>query len=216
VSYHEFVRAMYHAHQSSDAIPAWLICDHAFIRRYGLGLIRPRTPSLRKYVASFYLREASTIAGLAAAIGIPAETLQSTVARFNGFARAGADPDFGKGGNLYDRSNGDANVHPNPCLGPIAKPPFYALPVLPTPLGTSLGLRADTHARVCNASGEPIPGLYVCGNDMQSVFGGEYPGAGAQLGQAMTFGWIAGRVAAGAGPEIRNRSARPKSTSDLE
>ena len=87
VSYHEFVRAMYHAHQASDAIPAWLICDRAFIRRYGLGLIRPRTPSLRKYVASGYLREASTIAGLAQAIGMPAETLQSTVARFNGFAR---------------------------------------------------------------------------------------------------------------------------------
>ena len=198
LSYHEFVRAMYRVHRESACIPTWLICDRDFIRRYGLGLIRPRTPSLRKYVASGYLRTAPTIADLAKKLGIQAENLQSTVTRFNGFARTGIDEDFGKGGNPYDRSNGDANVRPNPCLGPILKPPFYALPVLPTPLGTSRGLRADTKARVCKASGEPIPGLYVCGNDMQSAFGGEYPGAGAQLGQAMTFAWIAARHAAAA------------------
>ncbi len=198
VSYHEFVRAMYRAHGESPAIPAWLICDREFIRRYGLGLIRPRAPSLHKYLASGYLRAASTIADLARKLGMPAEALQSTVARVNGFALTGVDEDFDKGGNLYDRSNGDANVRPNPCLGPIRKPQFYALPVLPTPLGTSLGLQADTRARVCKASGEPIPGLYVCGNDMQSAFGGEYPGAGSQLGQAMTFAWIAAQHAAGA------------------
>jgi 3-oxosteroid 1-dehydrogenase len=203
VSYHEFVRAMYRAHRDTPSIPAWLICDRDFIRRYGLGLIRPRTPSLRKYFASGYLREAPTTAALAVAAGLPAEALQATVDRFNGFAREGIDADFGKGGTIYDRSNGDPNVRPNPCVGPIARPPFYALPVVPTPLGTSLGLCADTQARACDASGRPIPGLYVCGNDMQSVFGGEYPGAGAQLGQAMTFGWIAARHAAGASQDAR-------------
>src|SRR3546814_2395931 len=60
---------------------------------------------------------------------------------------AGCDGDFGKGGNLYDRGNGDPSVTPNPCLGPIAKPPFYAVAMLPTPLGTSRGLSADVHAR---------------------------------------------------------------------
>jgi 3-oxosteroid 1-dehydrogenase len=209
VSYHEFVRAMYRAHQETPAIPAWLICDRAFIRRYGLGLIRPRTPSLRKYVANGYLREAPTLTALAAVAGLPADALQASVERFNAFALTGIDADFGKGGNLYDRSNGDPDVRPNPCIGPIAKPPFYALPVLPTPLGTSLGLRTDTQARACNSAGQPIPGLYVCGNDMQSVFGGEYPGAGAQLGQAMTFGWIAARTAASAGAEAGRRSVEP-------
>lgn len=196
VSYHEFVRAMYRAHRETPAIPAWLICDRDFISRYGLGLVRPRTPSLRKYLASGYLRAAPTLAALAASAGLPAEALQATVERHNGFARTGTDTDFGKGGNIYDRNNGDADVRPNPCLGPIAKPPFYAVAVLPTPLGTSLGLRADVRARACGANGAPIPGLYVCGNDMQSVFGGEYPGAGAQLSQAMTFAWIAARDAA--------------------
>ena len=196
VSYHEFVRAMYQTHGEAPAIPAWLVCDRDFIRRYGLGLIRPRTPSLRRFVASGYLREASTIAALAAVTGLPAEALQTTVERFNGFARTGIDADFGKGTSAYDRNNGDPEMRPNPCICPIARAPFYAVALQPTPLGTSLGLTADRHARACDAGGQPVPGLYVCGNDMQSVFGGEYPGAGAQLGQAMTFGWIAARHAA--------------------
>ncbi len=196
VSYHEFVRAMYRAHAETPAIPAWLICDRDFIQRYGLGLVRPRTPWLGGYVRRGYLKQGSSLAGLAEQIGVPAANLEATVERFNGFARDGVDADFGKGGNLYDRSNGDAAVEPNPCLGPIARAPFYAVAVLPTPLGTSRGLSADVHARVLKADGTAIPGLYVCGNDMQSAFGGEYPGAGGQLGQAMTFGWIAARHAA--------------------
>jgi 3-oxosteroid 1-dehydrogenase len=193
VSYHEFVRAMYRANREASAIPAWLICDERFLRRYGLGLIRPRALSIRKYVASGYLHEASTIAGLAHALQLPPENLSATVERFNAFVSRGTDDDFGKGSTIYDRSNGDPAVRPNPCLGPLNKPPYYAVAVWPTPLGTSRGLRADIHARVLDENGDPIPGLYVCGNDMESVFGGEYPGAGAQLGQAMTFGWIAAR-----------------------
>lgn len=195
-SYHEFVRAMYRASAATAAIPAWLICDRKFIHRYGLGLIRPRTPSLRRHVRSGYLREAQSLAGLAGAIGVPAHALHDTVERYNGFAATGVDLDFHKGENIYDRSNGDPAVVPNPCIGPIARPPFYALAAYPTPLGTSRGLSADVDARVLNGEGVPIAGLYVCGNDMQSAFGGEYPGAGAQLGQAMTFGWVAARHAA--------------------
>ena len=196
VSYHEFVRGMYRAHEKAPAIPAYLICDRAFIRRYGLGIIRPRTPSLAKFVKSGYLQTGKTFAELALRIGVPPEPLQATVARYNALAEIGRDGDFNKGENPYERGNGDANVKPNPCLGPLRKPPFYALPVYPTPLGTSLGLLADVDGRVCTAERHPIEGLYVCGNDMQSAFGGEYPGAGGQLGQAMTFGWIAARHAA--------------------
>ncbi len=117
--------------------------------------------------------------------------------RFNGFARQGRDDDFHRGETIYDWGNGDADHRPNPCLGPIENGPFYAVKLYPTPLGTSRGLRADIHARVLDQQSRPIEGLYVCGNDMQSPFGGEYPGAGAQLGPAMTFGWIAGQHAAG-------------------
>jgi 3-oxosteroid 1-dehydrogenase len=196
VSYHEFVRGMYRANQETTAIPAWMICGRDFIRKYGLGIIRPRTPSVRKYVESGYLTEAATIPTLAEKIGVPADRLVETVERFNGFAAAGKDEDFHRGETIYDRGNGDAGHGPNPSLGPLDKGPFYAVALYPTPLGTSRGLRADVEARVLTADGTPIPGLYVCGNDMQSAFGGEYPGAGGQLGQAMTFGWIAARHAA--------------------
>jgi succinate dehydrogenase/fumarate reductase flavoprotein subunit len=203
VSYHEFVRAMYAAGAAASRIPAWLICDRRFIRRYGLGLIRPRTPSVRRYVASGYLHQAATLESLASEVGLPAAALRDTVERHNQSAATGIDTDFGRGANIYDRSNGDPAVGPNPCLGPIGKAPFYALSVLPTPLATSRGLSASVNAEVLDAEGEVIPGLYVCGNDMQSAFGGEYPGAGAQLGQAMTFGWLAARHAAGIREECR-------------
>lgn len=196
VSYHEFVRAMYARGGNGAAVPAWLVVDRGFIRKYGLGLIRPRTPRLNKYVANGYLKQGATIADLAREIGVPADALEATVSRYNGYAKKGRDPEFFKGETIYDRSNGDGEVRPNPCIGPITKAPYYAVAVWPTPLGTSRGLIANENAQVLDADGTPIPGLYVCGNDMQSAFGGEYPGAGAQLGQAMTFGWIAARHAA--------------------
>ena len=179
-SYHEFTRAMYR----TGNVPAWLVCDRSFIWKYGLGMIRPMTPSLRRYLESGYLVEVRTS-------GIDAETLSETVRRHNEFARTGVDLDFGKGGNALDRANGDPSHKPNPCVGQIEGTPLYALRVEPTPLGTSLGLRTNEHAQVCNAVGEAIPGLYAVGNDMQSVMGGEYPGPGTQLGPGMTFGYLA-------------------------
>lgn len=193
-SYHEFVRAMYRA---ADAVPCWMICNRSFIRRYGLGLIRPRTPSLGKYVRHGYLICAATLAKLADQLEVSPDVLGQTVKQFNMFADQGHDQDFGRGETIYDQSNGDPQHGPNPCLGSIGNGPFYAVQLHPTPLGTSRGLVADTLGRVLNHDQQPIPGLYVCGNDMQSVFGDEYPGAGAQLGQAMTFGWLAARHAAG-------------------
>jgi hypothetical protein len=186
-SYHEFTRAMLR----TGNVSAWLVCDSRFLWRYGLGMIRPMTLRLGPHLASGYLRAADTVEALAGAIGVDPGGLAETVRRQNEFARTGVDADFGKGGNPYDRANGDPAHRPNPCLGPVARPPFHALRVEPTPLGTSLGLRTDSHARVCDAAGNPLPGLYAVGNDMHSVMGGEYPGAGAQLGVGMTFGYLA-------------------------
>jgi succinate dehydrogenase/fumarate reductase flavoprotein subunit len=128
---------------------------------------------------------------LAGAIGVDTAGLADTVRRHGEFARNGADPEFGKGGNAYDLGNGDPLHRPNPCLGPIERAPFYAVRVEPTPLGTSLGLLTNEHAQVCDAAGKSIPGLYAVGSDMHSIMGGEYPGAGAQLGTGMTFGYLA-------------------------
>jgi succinate dehydrogenase/fumarate reductase flavoprotein subunit len=205
-SYHEFTRAMYR----TSNVPAWLICDRRFVWKYGLGLIRPLTPRLAPYVASGYLQAADSVDALARAIGVAPEGLTDTVRRHNDFARTGIDADFVKGGNAYDRANGDPAHKPNPCLGPIERAPFYAVRVEPTPLGTSLGLRTDANAQVCDAAGAPIAGLYAVGNDMQSVMGGEYPGAGAQLGPGMTFGYLAALHA------VRSRAARPSAPATRE
>jgi len=205
VPYHEFVRAMYRSHRSVPSIPAMLVCDRRFIWKYGLGMIRPRTPLLKPFIDRGYLRVADSVEGLARTIGVDATGLVETVRAQNEYARTGVDTEFGKGSNAYDRGNGDPEHSPNPCLGPIEKPPYCAVAVLPTPLGTSLGLRTNVHGQVLDGSGQPIAGLYACGNDMQSVLGGEYPGAGAQLGLGMTFGYVAAKHAAGA--ESQTKSA---------
>ena len=200
-SYHEFVRGMYAAHPETASIPALLVCDRRFLWKYGLGMIWPHAISLRRHIRNGYLLTGRSLAELAHQAGIDPEGLAETVACVNGYARQGHDPDFHKGDSLYDRNNGDSTHQPNPCLGPITTPPFYGVRVYPTPLATSLGLRTDAHANVLNQNGQPIPGLYACGADMHSVFGGEYPGAGTQLGPAMTFGYLAALHAAGATSE---------------
>ncbi len=197
VSYHEFVRAMYRSHRTVRTIPAMLVCDRRFIWKYGLGMIRPRALRIERYVDRGYLKMAPTIEALAKTIGVDAAGLVGTVERHNAYAWTGIDSEFGKGGNPYDVGNGDPEHGPNPCIGAIETPPFCALAVEPTPLGTSLGLSTNACAEVCDSTGNPIPGLFACGNDMHSPFGGEYPGAGAQLGVAMTFGYIAAKQATG-------------------
>ncbi|MGB3287840.1 MAG: FAD-dependent oxidoreductase [Burkholderiaceae bacterium] len=191
VSYHEFTRAMYRANQDAQTIPAILICDRKFLWKYGLGMIRPQALSIRSYIDSGYLITTPTLSELAIKLKLDPATLAQTVQRHNAFARSGTDEDFNKGGTLYERANGDMRHQPNPCLAEIDKPPFFAVKVYPTPLGTGIGLSINAQAQALDGNGLPIPGLYACGNDADSIFGGEYPGAGAQIGPAMTFGYIA-------------------------
>ncbi|MCX7144603.1 MAG: FAD-binding protein, partial [Proteobacteria bacterium] len=137
VSYHQFVRAMYRAHQDSPCIPAMLVCDRRFIRKYGLGMIRPMTPSLKPYIESGYLRVGSSLEALAQQIGVDAAGLAETVMKHNEYAKTGIDAEFGKGSNAYDLNNGDPDNKPNPCVGTIGQAPYCAVAVYPTPLGTS-------------------------------------------------------------------------------
>jgi 3-oxosteroid 1-dehydrogenase len=113
----------------------------------------------------------------------------------NEYARTGKDLDFQRGETASEQYYGDANVAPNPCLGPIAKAPFYAIEAYPGELGTKGGLETDADARVLRENGDAIPGLYAIGNCSASVMGHTYPGAGATLGPATTFGYIAARHA---------------------
>ena len=191
-SYHEFVRGMHRAHAEAPAIPAVLVCDSDFVERWGLGLALPGGRPRRHLEKAGYLVKAATLNELARRTGVDPAGLADTVERFNTYAERGVDPEFGKGGNSYNVHLGDPGHRPNPCLGPVRKPPFYAVKVFPGDIGTALGIRADGHARALDGNGRAIPGLYVAGNDMHSVMGGEYPAPGITLGPALTFGWLAG------------------------
>lgn len=205
-SYHGFVEAMH----AASAVPAFLICDSVFLRKYGLGLVHPGLKSPASFVQAGYLFEGATLAELAAKIGVPAQALSAEVDGMNAAARSGDDPAFGKGSSEYNRYLGDPLHKPNPCLGPIATGPFYAVRVWPGDIGTATGLICDTQARVLGANEKPIPGLYASGNDMNSIMAGAYPGAGITLGPALTFGFIAGRALA-AEPDRLPPQERPAS-----
>jgi succinate dehydrogenase/fumarate reductase flavoprotein subunit len=198
-SYHDFVPAMVEACRGLDETSCWLVCDHRAIRRYGMGAIGPAPLPLGPHLKSGYLIAAPDWPELAGKMGVSAEALQATITHFNANAARGEDPDFGKGTDAYHRFNGDPTHGPNPCLAPLVRGPFYAMKLIPGDIGTFLGLRVDGQARVLDDQGGPISGLYAAGNDMTSVMGGTYPGAGITIGPALTFGYIAARHAASAG-----------------
>jgi len=177
----------------SKSVPSWFVCDAHFIKKYGLGQIRPGGMGLKKLLAAGYLVEADTIPALAAKLGIDADGLAKTVERNNLFAKTGVDEDFGKGRYQGDRNLGDFAHQPNACLGPIAQAPFYGLRIYPGDSTTTLGLKVDREARVLDGEGHVIEGLYAAGLDMNSIFRGRAPGGGANNGPAAAFGFIAAR-----------------------
>ena len=204
-SYHDFMQGLLAATPAGQAPEAWLVCDLAFIRYYGLGAVKPAPMPLGPWLKNGYLQRGQTLAELAQACGIDAQALQATVQRYNALAQDGKDRDFGKGETAYNRIQGDAinatrRGLRNPCMGPIESGPFYAVKVVMGSLGTFAGLRVNDHAQVIDAQGQAIPGLYAGGNDLSSMMGGHYPAGGITLGPAMTFGFIAAHHAAGRDP----------------
>jgi succinate dehydrogenase/fumarate reductase flavoprotein subunit len=198
-SYHDFIQALFAASKPGERIRAHLVVDHAFIRRFGIGFVKPFPVPLGPQIRSGYLKRGRTLAELAQAAGIDAGGLQATVAAYNADARAGEDKAFGKGSTAYNRFNGDPAFTPNPCLAPIEAGPFYAVEVVVGDLGTFCGIRANGDAQVLDREGRAIPGLYAAGNDMASIMGGNYPGGGITLGPAITFAWIAAQHMAAQG-----------------
>ncbi len=191
-SYHDFVQALLKTGETH----AYLVTDHRAIRAYGLGFVKPRPLPLGPHLESGYLISARTIPELARVAEIDA-ALEATVEEFNQHAKKGSDPVYRKGENAYNRFYGDVDIRPNPCVAPLAQPPFYAVRVEIGDLGTYAGIHTNGHAQVLDEHKRPIPGLYAAGNDALSIMGGNYPGPGITLGPAMTFGWLAGRHLAG-------------------
>jgi 3-oxosteroid 1-dehydrogenase len=191
--YTDFVHTMY----ERGAIPAWMIVDQRYRNRY---LFRDKAPILplpQAWFDSGAVVKDSTLEGLALKLGMKPNALCDTVQRFNQFADAGKDQDFGRGDSAYDHYYGDPAIQPSSALRALRLAPFYAFKILPGDLGTKGGLRTDARARVLRGDDSVIPGLYAAGNASGSVMGHSYPGAGATIGPAMTFGYIAGNDLAG-------------------
>ncbi|MFI6517684.1 FAD-binding protein [Spirillospora sp. NPDC050679] len=184
-----------HDQLAGGHVPAWFVMDAKARARYPFAQILPGMPIPKEFYDQGIAFKAGTLAELAAQIGVPADALAATVETFNGYARAGKDPDFGRGDSAYDRYYGDPNLK-NPNLDVIDAAPYYAFRLEVGDLGTKGGLVCDEHSRVLRADGSVIEGLYATGNTSASVMGNEYAGPGATIGPSIVFGHIAARHAA--------------------
>jgi succinate dehydrogenase/fumarate reductase flavoprotein subunit len=194
-SYMEVGQEQYARRHVAEALPCWLVFDTGFRRRYPF-VMTPPAVTPKEWIAAGYLHKADTLEDLARDCGIDPEGLRTTVERFNEGARRGEDPDFHRGEARYDHYYGDPAHKPNPSLGPLEKPPYYAVAIYPGDVGTCGGLLTDEHGRVLREDGSPFPGLYATGNTTATVMGRRYLGAGASIGSSMVFAYIAGSDAA--------------------
>ena len=202
-SYDRFGIAMIDDHRRTGAnVPCWMVFDAAYREKYACGGIMPSSIMPDRRIPpdwwDNYVYRADSIEALAEKLGLEGGRLARVISEMNGYAATGVDLEFGRGREVYDRYFGDARVSPNPCLGPIEQPPYYAIRIDLGDLGTKGGLKADEQARVLDRRGDPIPGLYAAGNSSASVFGNCYPGSGGTLGPALTFAFIAANTIAAA------------------
>lgn len=211
--YIDVVHGMYEdARKSGETQARWFHVFDASYRRSSIagpiapGKVMPDKQIPRRYRDGRYLYKADTLEALCEQLGMPANNLRETLARFNDNAVKGEDPDFNRGWSAQDRYYGDPRVKPNCALGPVETPPFYAVQIYPGDLGTKGGLVTDDQSRVMK-DGQPIPGLYAAGNSSASVMGRTYPGAGGTIGPALTFGFLAAECAAREQAEKSDREA---------
>lgn len=127
-----------------------------------------------------------TLEGLASQMGLEGEAVTNFIdqmAHWNEICAAGADDQYGR----------DATV-----LFPVDTPPFYACtfdPELGETMVTCGGIITDGEQNAVDKNYEPIPGLYVTGNDCGRRFGYEYitPIPGCSLGLAIVLGRECGK-----------------------
>ena len=193
-SYHLFGMAM----QATGSVPAWLVCDAAALQKYGIGMVRPGASpkDLAPFLADGYLVQGATLGELAGQLGIDPDGLRASVDEINRCADTGVDTRFHPGETAYQQNIGDATGGTkNPNLGPLKTAPYYAVQLHPGDIGAATGFVTDGDARVLDAQGQPIAGLYAVGNDMHSIMGGVYTAPGITIGPGLVFGYLAARHA---------------------
>jgi 3-oxosteroid 1-dehydrogenase len=178
-------------------LPCYLVFDQQYADGFSF-IDAPRGSGIPAWVA-----RADRIDELAGLLRIDAAGLTETIARFNGFARKGADDDFARGTAAWSLAKKDQwkptradERYVNPSLGTLRIPPFYGVELHPSAFA-SAGLVTNSRAQVINHRDMPIPGLYAAGNNaVHTEYGVGYQ-AGFSLGSAMTFGYLAARDMAG-------------------
>jgi 3-oxosteroid 1-dehydrogenase len=178
-------------------LPCYLVFDQQYADGFSF-VDAPRGSEIPPWVA-----RAGTVDELAGKLGVDAAGLSQTIARFNGFARNGADDDFARGTAAWSLAKKDQwkptrsdEHYINPSLGTLRIPPFYGVELHPSAFA-SAGLVTNSRAQVINHREAPIPGLYAAGNNAAHTEYGVGYQAGFSLGSAMTFGYLAARDMAG-------------------
>ena len=180
-----------HEKEGNPVGQMWFIFDQTHRNSYLFaGGILPYAPLPQAWYDAGILVKANGPVELARAMGLPEDKFVATLEKYNADCKAGKDSQFNRGENANDNYYGDPTIKPNPNLRPLSGV-VYAMKLVLSDLGTCGGLAADEHARVQRPDSQTIPGLYAIGNTAGNAFGRTYPGAGATIGQGMTFGYIA-------------------------
>ena len=131
-------------------------------------------------IANGFVMQADTIEELAEKLELPASELKATVDHYNELAYAGEDTDYGKEAFR---------------LTPVDTAPFYGAKTVGSVLCTMDGIQINTDMNAIDTQGEPIPGLYVVGNDSGGYFANTYPNlsTGMACGRTVTFGYLLGK-----------------------
>ncbi|EXJ92436.1 hypothetical protein A1O3_00987 [Capronia epimyces CBS 606.96] len=154
---------------------------------YGLGFkMRSNweAETLHREIASGRIIQASSLAELARLTGMPPESVEYTVSKWNRDVvnDKDKDPEYGK---------------ESAEMWPLDSPPYYAADVRSHQVGiTYAGLRVDHAARLLDRFGRPIPHFYAAGEVVGGLEKSIYPGGGYAIGAALLFGRIAGENAA--------------------
>ena len=130
---------------------------------------------------------ANTIPELAVQLGLPADRVSDTVARFNNAVRPGAF-DLEVLDDCHTRGLAPEKSH---WAQRLDTPPFWGYPLKPGITFTYLGLRVDETMRVMRTDGAPMQNVYAAGE----IMSGNVPRRGYIAGIGMTIGTVFGRIA---------------------
>ncbi len=183
--------------------PCWAVFDSQAREKYPFGSLMPGQEIPESMGVT-----ADSIEALARETGIDAEGLADTIATFNRYSEQGEDPEFRRGTYPWGALMcGDPAQKPNANLGPLLKPPFFAVRLHRMAGGgiAAAGIVADPHCRAVDWHNQPIEGLYVAGNSAVRFDNGALMQSGITNARGMTHGYLAGRHAAGQPSDLLDR-----------